>query len=128
MTSRFLPLHGITPQPRHHAALALLGLTLLTLSACGGGGGGAAGSSTPEPDTNVPTIPDVPTTPPVSGGGGGGGGGVVPSGPPQSGFVPTASLSQNGTRTLELQDRSTNAGGQVSQSPNYTLINEGVTP
>lgn len=124
MTSRFSTLRGIAPPGGRHASAALLGLAVLTLSACGGGGGGAPGTSTPEPEIPVPVVP----TPVVPGGGGGGGGGAAPSGPPLSGFVPTATLSQNGNRTLELQDRSTNAGGQVSQSPNYTLINEGVTP
>lgn len=128
MTSRFLPLHGMAPPPRRHASLALLGLMLLTLSACGGGGGGAAPAGPVPPDPVVPT--DPPENPGGNGGngGGGGGGGGVPSGPPQSGFVPTATLSQSGTRTLQLQDGSTNAGGQVSQSTRYTLINEGVTP
>lgn len=48
--------------------------------------------------------------------------------PASVGLSPAATVSRSGSLVLEQQDRSSTAGAQISQSPRYTLINEGVTP
>lgn len=43
------------------------------------------------------------------------------------GLTPAATVATNGRLTLEQQERATAAGAQLSQSPRFTLINEGVS-
>lgn len=61
------------------------------------------------------------------GGGSGGNGTETPQPPAAPGVTPAATLATNGRLTLEQQDRATTAGAQISQSPRFTLVNEGVS-
>lgn len=62
------------------------------------------------------------------GGGGGGDGAETPQPPAPTRVTPAATVANNGRLTIEHQDRASAAGAQVSQSPRFTLVNEGVSP
>lgn len=80
---------------------ALPGLLLLALVGCGGGGSGGS--------------PDDPL-------------GLQPKPPAATSITPAGVVTQSPTLTLEQQDGGSTAGAQVSTSPNFTLVSEGVSP
>ena len=105
-------------KPLRHRAPKPAGLLLLAVLSLGGcvdtEAPGPLPPPPPPPVTPAPTPPSPPPTP--------------PSAPEPAPVASAGPVSQSGSLTLEQQDGRSSAGSQVSTTPNFTLISEGVSP